>query len=56
MAKLKAVVADTATPALGVKQAVKETCSLLDAGAAGVQIEVGTQDPDVDLDRLPWQS
>ena len=50
--KLKAIVSDTATPALGVKQAVKETRTLLDRGAAGVQIEVGTADPDVDVDRL----
>jgi L-alanine-DL-glutamate epimerase-like enolase superfamily enzyme len=50
--KLKAIVADTATPALGVKQAVKETRAALDAGAAGVLVEVGTQDPDIDGDRV----
>ena len=50
--KLTAIAADTATPALGAKQAVKETRALHDRGAAGVQIEIGTQDPDVDLDWL----
>ncbi len=50
--KLKAIVADTASPALGVKQAAKETRTLLDLGAAGVQIEVGTADPDADVERL----
>lgn len=50
--KLKAVVSDTATPALGVKAAIKETKAALDKGASGVQIEIGTQDPDVDADRL----
>lgn len=50
--KLKAIAADTATPALGVKQAIKETRAAFERGVAGVQIEVGTQDPDVDLDRV----
>jgi L-talarate/galactarate dehydratase len=50
--KLKAIVSDTATPALGTKQAVKETKALFDRGAAGVQIEVGTQDPDLDVERI----
>jgi len=50
--KLKAIVTDTATPALGVKQAVKETNAALDYGAAGVQIEVGTLDPELDAERL----
>jgi L-alanine-DL-glutamate epimerase-like enolase superfamily enzyme len=50
--KLKAVVTDTATPALGVKQAAKETRAALDYGAAGVQIEVGTLDPELDAERL----
>ncbi|CAN5566929.1 mandelate racemase/muconate lactonizing enzyme family protein [soil metagenome] len=50
--KLKAILADTATPAVGVKQAVKDTKKLLDAGAAGLQIEVGTQDPDMDVERM----
>lgn len=50
--KLKAVASDTATPALGVKQAAKETRALLDRGAAGVIVEVGTQDPDLDAERV----
>jgi L-talarate/galactarate dehydratase len=50
--KLKAIVSDTATPALGLKAAIKDTRAALDRGAAGVQIEIGTQDPDVDADRL----
>ena len=49
---LKAVVSDTATPALGSKQAIKETLAALDAGAAGVQIEVGSDDPELDAERL----
>jgi L-alanine-DL-glutamate epimerase-like enolase superfamily enzyme len=50
--KVKAIVSDTATPALGAKLAAKETRTLLDRGAAGVVAEVGTQDPDVDADRV----
>lgn len=50
--KLKAIVSDTATPALGVKQAARETRALLDRGAAGVIVEIGTQDPDIDADRV----
>ncbi len=50
--KLKAIAADTATPALGAKQAIRETRKLLDLGAAGVIVEIGTNDPDVDADRI----
>jgi L-alanine-DL-glutamate epimerase-like enolase superfamily enzyme len=50
--KLKAVVSDTATPALGSKQAVRETRAALDRGAAGVQVEVGTVDPELDAERV----
>jgi L-alanine-DL-glutamate epimerase-like enolase superfamily enzyme len=50
--RLKAVVSDTATPALGSKQAVRETRAALDRGAAGVQVEVGTLDPELDEERL----
>ncbi len=50
--KLKAIVSDTATPALGTKAAVKETRAALDAGAAGVIVEIGTADPDIDADRV----
>jgi L-alanine-DL-glutamate epimerase-like enolase superfamily enzyme len=50
--KLKAVMSDTATPALGTKQAIRETKAALDRGAAGVQVEVGTQDPEFDLERI----
>jgi L-alanine-DL-glutamate epimerase-like enolase superfamily enzyme len=50
--KLKGIVSDTATPALGAKQAAKETRAALDAGAAGVLAEVGTQDPDLDVERV----
>ena len=50
--KLKAIVSDTATPVLGNKQAIKDTLAALDAGAAGVQIEVGTDDPELDAERL----
>ncbi len=50
--KLKAVVSDTATPALGAKQAIRETRAALDRGAAGVQIEIGTVDPELDAERL----
>jgi L-alanine-DL-glutamate epimerase-like enolase superfamily enzyme len=49
---LKAVVSDTATPALGTKQALVDTAAALDRGAAGVQIEVGTQDPEFDVERV----
>jgi L-alanine-DL-glutamate epimerase-like enolase superfamily enzyme len=50
--KVKAIVSDTATPALGAKQAARETRALLDRGAAGVIVEVGTQDPDLDAERV----
>ena len=50
--KLKAVVSDTATPALGVKQATRDTRAALDKGAAGVQVEVGTVDPELDYERV----
>lgn len=50
--KLKAVVSDTATPALGARQAIKETRAALDRGAAGVQVEIGTQDPELDAERV----
>src|SRR5262249_2470008 len=49
--KGKAIAPDTAHPALGVKQAAKETRALLDKGAAGVIVELGTEDPDLDADR-----
>jgi L-alanine-DL-glutamate epimerase-like enolase superfamily enzyme len=49
---LKAVVSDTATPAVGTKQALADTAAALDRGAAGVQIEVGTQDPEFDVERV----
>lgn len=50
--KLKAIVSDTATPALGTRAAIKETRAALDAGAAGLIVEIGTADPDIDADRL----
>lgn len=50
--QIKAIVSDTATPALGIKQAVQQTRQLLDAGAAGLLIEIGTQDPDMDVERV----
>ncbi len=50
--KLKAIASDTATPALGAKQATKETKKLLDRGVAGIIVEIGTQDPDIDADRI----
>jgi L-alanine-DL-glutamate epimerase-like enolase superfamily enzyme len=50
--QVKAIVSDTATPALGIKQAVADTLAALDGGAAGVCIEIGTQDPEIDLDRV----
>lgn len=50
--KLKAVVSDTATPAVGSKQAIRDTRAALDRGAAGVQVEIGTADPDLDVERL----
>lgn len=49
---LKAVVSDTASAVLGSKQAIKESLAMLDLGAAGIQIEVGTDDPELDADRL----
>jgi L-alanine-DL-glutamate epimerase-like enolase superfamily enzyme len=50
--KLKAVAADTASPVMGIKQAAKESKAALDQGAAGIQIEVGTHDPDLDFERV----
>jgi L-alanine-DL-glutamate epimerase-like enolase superfamily enzyme len=50
--KVKAIASDTATPALGAKQAAKETRAILDRGAAGVIVEVGTQEPDLDAERV----
>lgn len=50
--KLKAITSDTATPALGTKQAIADSRAALDRGAAGVQIEVGTQDPEFDVERV----
>lgn len=50
--QLKAVVSDTATPALGAKAAIRETRAALDRGAAGVQVEIGTHDPELDAERL----
>ena len=50
--KLKAVVSDTATPALGARQAIKESRAALDRGAAGVQVEIGTADPELDAERV----
>lgn len=49
---VKPVSADVATPALGVKQSLKECKAALDRGSAGIQIEVGTMDPDLDYERL----
>jgi L-talarate/galactarate dehydratase len=49
---LKPVAVDTATPALGMKLAIKESKAALDRGVAGVQIEVGTLDPDLDYERV----
>lgn len=50
--QVKAVVSDTATPALGIKQAAKETRAALENGAAGVCVEIGTQDPELDAERV----
>ena len=50
--KLKAIVADTATPALGIKQSTKETKAAFDRGASGLIVEIGTQDPDLDAERV----
>lgn len=50
--QMKAVTVGTATPAVGLKQAVRDSLAALDKGAAGIQIDVGTQDPDLDYDRL----
>ncbi|MDB5308798.1 MAG: hypothetical protein JWO38_3000 [Gemmataceae bacterium] len=50
--QLKAIVSDTATPAVGTKQALRDTRIALDSGAAGVQIEIGTQDPEFDAERV----
>lgn len=50
--KLKGIVSDIATPALGAKAAAKEAKTALDYGAAGVLAEVGTQDPDLDVERV----
>ena len=49
---LKAIVSDTASSVLGSKQAIKESLTALAAGAAGIQIEVGSDDPELDADRL----
>jgi L-talarate/galactarate dehydratase len=49
---LKPVAVDTATPALGLKQAIKESKAAIDRGVAGIQIEVGTVDPDLDYERV----
>lgn len=49
---LKPVATDTATSVLGVKQSVKESKAALDRGVAGIQIEVGTHDPDLDYERV----
>ncbi len=50
--QLKAIAADTATPALGSKLAAQASLAALDRGAGGIQIEVGTLDPELDLERL----
>ena len=50
--QMKAVTVGVATPAIGLKQAVKESKAALDRGSAGIQIDVGTQDPDLDYERL----
>jgi len=50
--KLKAIASDVATPALGSKQAIKEIKRMLELGVAGVQIEIGTVDPELDEERL----
>jgi D-arabinonate dehydratase len=50
--QMKAITVGVATPAVGLKQAVKESKAALDRGSAGIQIDVGTQDPDLDYDRL----
>ena len=50
--KVKAILSDTATPAVGIKQAVADTRTLLDRGAAGVCIEIGTVDPEFDVERV----
>jgi L-alanine-DL-glutamate epimerase-like enolase superfamily enzyme len=49
---VKPVATDTATSVLGVKQSIKESKSALDRGAAGIQIEIGTHDPDLDYERV----
>lgn len=49
---LKPVAVDTATPALGIKQSIRESKAALDRGAAGIQVEVGTNDPDLDYERV----
>lgn len=50
--QMKAVTVGTATSAVGLKQAVRDSKAALDRGSAGIQIDVGTQDPDLDYDRL----
>ncbi|MCU0702879.1 MAG: mandelate racemase/muconate lactonizing enzyme family protein [Fimbriiglobus sp.] len=50
--RMKAVTVGVATPAVGLKQAVRDCKVALDQGSAGIQIDVGTQDPDLDYDRL----
>ena len=49
---VKPITVDVATPVLGVKQSGKECTAALDSGSAGIQIEVGTMDPDLDYERL----
>ena len=50
--KVKAILSDTATPAVGIKQAAADTRALFDQGAAGVCIEIGTLDPEFDVERV----
>jgi len=49
---VKPISADVATPALGLKASARECLAALDRGSAGIQIEVGTVDPDLDEERL----
>lgn len=49
---MKAIVCDTASSALGRKRAVSETRAALDRGAAGVQVQVGIFDPEMDEERV----
>lgn len=50
--KLKGIIVDIATPAIGAKLAGKETKHFLELGAAGVQIEIGMVDPELDEERM----